>query len=290
MSITKTTLLGAHMSIAGGLENALLEAHNLECTCVQLFTHSNRQWYAKPLEQEKINRFLQTKKQYPSIKKIIAHASYLLNLGSPDADTRNKSQKALIDDLTRCQQLTIDYLVLHPGARLTNSVETCLTHIAEGLDTVLNTVGTHQTMILLENTAGQGSVVGNSFEQLAEIRNQVDPNNQKYIGFCFDTCHAFAAGYDFRTSESYQQMWHDFNKIIGMKHLKAIHMNDSKKGLACHVDRHEHIGKGQLGIEPFKLIMNDPNFVNIPKILETPKDESYTEDKENLALLKSLIK
>lgn len=278
-------LLGAHMSIAGGLHNALTAGESIDCTAIQLFTHSNRQWALKPLTAQEIERYLDCLKDSP-IQIVIAHASYLLNIGSPNIATRTRSTQALIEELERCQHLKIPYLVLHPGAALTSSPEECMQHISDQINQVLEAVPGN-SMILLENAAGQGSTVGSTFEQLAQIRKNI--HHKTRIGICFDTCHAFVAGYNFSTRKSYTEMWDQFDTIIGLEHLKVIHLNDSKKGLNSHVDRHDHIGAGKIGLEAFKLIMNDIRFSKIPKILETPKDKNLEHDIENLTTLKNLL-
>ncbi len=217
--------------------------------------------------------------------KVIAHATYLINLASPDKIIYENSIKSLAQELERCQLLHIDYLVLHPGSSVSSSKEEGLKRIILGLNTILKKE--YKTMILLETMAGQGSSLGSIFEELATIRNNSTYKDK--IGFCFDTCHVFAAGYVFSTKDSYEKMWDNFDKILGIINIKAFHINDSKKELGCKVDRHEAIGKGMMEIETFKLIMNDHRFLTIPKIIETPK-ESLKDDFENLETLKSLVK
>ena len=277
-------LLGAHMSIEGGLYKALESGNALHCTTIQLFTKSNRQWHTKPLTKEEIKLFHDTQKR-SSVKIVVAHASYLINLASPNMQTYKNSLKALSDELLRCNDLQIPYLVLHPGSAVTLSKEEGLAQIITGInDTFSNYTG--NTMLLLETMAGQGSSLGTTFQELAFIREKITHKNK--IGFCFDTCHAFAAGYDFTNKDLYKKMWQEFDTIAGIEHIKAFHINDSKKELNCHVDRHEDIGKGAIGLEAFKLIMNDDRFIDIPKILETPKD-SPEDDLRNLETLKKLI-
>lgn len=276
-------LLGSHMSIAGGVEQALYRGAALGCTAIQIFTSSNRQWNTKEFSSESIMAFKQAQTE-TNITTVIAHASYLINLGSISAEIVQKSAQALHYELIRCNQLGIRYLVLHPGSGAMPDIE-CLKQIATELSQILKKDAT-QVTILLENTAGQGSSVGYSFEHLAYLRKSIVPSER--IGICFDTCHAYAAGYDFSTPQNYQAMWDTFDSLIGLEHLRALHLNDSKKGLNSHVDRHEDIGKGCLGLEPFRLIMNDERFFDRAKILETPK-ESPEEDRMNLAVLKGLI-
>lgn len=273
------------MSISGGFEKSIDRAELIGCTCIQIFTKSNRQWYAKNLNKEEIALF-KKKLDASTIIKVVAHASYLINIGSPDKNTNQQSIDALSLELQRCQALGIPSLIIHPGAYLGSSLEACLELIAENLNTILDK-NQGETSILLENTAGQGTTVGYTFEQLATIYGHI--KQKKRIGFCFDTCHAFVAGYDFRTKKTYTNLWSHVDEIIGIKNIKAIHMNDSKKNLGSKVDRHEHIGKGQLGLEAFQLLLNDENLFDIPKILETPKDDSLSGYANNMETLRKLL-
>lgn len=287
MKITKQNpLLGAHMSIAGGVHHALLEGEKIGCTAIQLFTANNRQWSFNSIPAHEVELFLELK-QKSSIQTIMSHACYLINIGSPDATIIEKSARALAAELARCQQLEIPYAVVHPGAYTTSDPESCMQRIAQNIDSILEKMG-DACHILLENSAGQGSNVGYTFEQLAYIHSHI--HHKKWVGICLDSCHAFAAGYSFATKEQYQAMWKEFDDRIGLQNLKALHINDSKKGLGSRVDRHEHIGQGAVGLEAFSLIMNDDRFVDIPKILETPKEKELIEDIRNIAVLKSLIK
>lgn len=287
MNVTKKNqLLGAHMSIAGGVKNAILAGESIGCTALQLFTANNRQWNFNLICDEDAREFRECK-AHSSIKFFMSHACYLINIGSPDKQIAAKSIKALIAELRRCEQLEIPYATFHPGACTTSTETSCIERIAGNLDEVLEATSETQCMLLLENTAGQGSNVGYTFEQLATIRSLA--HHKRRLGVCFDTCHAFAAGYDFTTKEGYKAMWHSFDTIIGLEHLKALHMNDSKKGLDSRVDRHEHIGQGAIGNDAFSFIMNDPALLNIPKILETPKDADLQEDVMNMKTLRSLV-
>jgi len=283
-TIQPTLLLGAHLSVAGGLEQALLTAEHLGCTCVQIFTHSNRQWHVNPLTTEEIQRFVAIKKQLPDMH-VVVHASYLINLASPKANVRQLSRTTLIHELNRCAQLGLTTLVLHPGSRLTSSEEEGMTHLIDGLNHSLEH-SPETVSILLENMAGQGSSLGHTFEQLAFIRNQA--LHKKRLGICFDTCHAFAAGYDLTTSQSTKQVMQDFDRIIGLQHLQVIHMNDSKNKQGSLVDRHAHIGQGSISLEAFAFFMNDAEFFHVPKILETPK-EDLQDDIKNMTALKKLL-
>jgi deoxyribonuclease IV len=280
-------LLGAHMSISGGMEKAIISGASIGCSTIQIFTKSNRQWNAKELSTEEIELFKDTAKAL-NIGPIIAHATYLINIASADPKVSNASTSALAMELARCQSLDIPYLVLHPGSCGKGTPEEGLERISHHLDAIFEkTPG--NTMILLETMAGQGTALCWNFEQIAQVIKKTD--HKKRLGVCFDTCHAFVAGYDFKDKDSYEQMWQEFDKHIGLERLKAIHINDSKKGLGSRVDRHEHIGKGALGLESFRLLFNDSRFFDIPKILETPKvtEEPFTEDKMNMATIHSLL-
>jgi len=278
-------LLGAHMSIAGGLEKAIERGDSIGCTAIQLFTKSNRQWHAKKITDEECELFKKTWKDAQHIQDIVAHCSYLINIGAMSKEVEKKSVKSLVLELDRCERLGIPYLVLHPGSYTGGEEGLCLEQIAANINITLEEVS-GKSEILIETMAGQGKTVGYSFEQIAAIRKMV--HNKHRVGVCVDTCHIFAAGYEFSTPSSYKNMWQQFDKVIGMRHLKAIHMNDSEKGLGSRVDRHADIGKGKIGLEPFRLIMNDPALYDIPKILETPKKE-LADDVRNLKVLEELM-
>lgn len=282
-TIQREPLIGAHLSISQGLDDIFRQADEIGCTTVQLFTKSNQQWHAKPLDTDQVALFKKAHAEHDHMP-IVAHASYLINIGSADPALEKKSRDALAVELERCEALGIQYLVLHPGAHRNTSVEDCLKRIAHNLLAVLKQVP-GSTIILLETMAGQGSTVGSTFEELGTILRLT--NNYERIGVCLDTCHVFAAGYDFTTPEGYAALWHAFSKHIGKKHLKVIHMNDSVKPCGSHTDRHCDIGKGEIGLEGFKLIMQDTTLEKIPKILETPK-ESLDDDARNLMILKRL--
>lgn len=283
----KQVLIGAHMSISGGMENAITAGESIDCTCIQIFTHSNRQWQVKSIKKEEAQKFKELQKK-SNIRTVVVHASYLINIGSPNKETLEKSKRALLMELEHCEQLDIPYLIMHPGAATGSSEEDCLNQISEQLSEILEISENKKTIILLENTAGQGSNVGYKFEHLAQIINK--NKHKKRLGICFDTCHAFTSGYDFRTEEEYKSMWKDFDKTIGFENLKVIHMNDSKSKLGSSIDRHENIGEGQLGLEAFRLIMNDEKLLDIPKILETPKGDNWQkDDKKNLDALIGLL-
>ena len=269
------------MSIAGGVHKAVLRGAEIGCTAVQVFTKSNRQWsYDTDFSEETKTAFAETLKN-TNISGTVSHAAYLINIGSPKKETEDKSVKALAAELQRCGNLGIPYVVLHPGSHLDGDKETCLQQIARNIDAVMQDAPDN-VWLLLETMAGQGSSVGSTFTELASIYDKL--KTTRNIGYCFDTCHAFAAGYTFNTQESYTNMWNQFDTYLDLNRLKAIHLNDSKKAAGSCVDRHEHIGHGEMGIEPFRLLMNDTRFFGIPKILETPKD-SPEDDIRNLQAL-----
>jgi deoxyribonuclease-4 len=276
-------LFGAHMSISGGIHLALERGESIGCTAIQIFTKSNRQWHAKSLSKDEIITFKDAWKQ-SSIQSIITHATYLINIGSPNKEIEKKSVEALSMELDRSASLGIPYLVLHPGSHSKTDEKSCIQQISSNLNKVLKK--NPDITILLETMAGQGTSIGHKFEQLAEIIKQSD--FKKQLGICFDTCHAFSAGYDFGTEKSYKTMWEQFDKIIGLKKLKAMHINDSKKEIGSCIDRHTDIGKGKIGLKAFELLFNDPRFFDIPKILETPKDD-LTDDKRNLETIIGLL-
>jgi deoxyribonuclease IV len=276
-------LFGGHMSIAGEIEQAITRGESIGCSAIQIFTKSNRQWAAKPLTQSAIDAFKETWKN-SSVRSIIAHASYLINIGSVNKELEHKSLQALTAEFQRCADLTIPYLVLHPGSYTTDTPEECMARISKNIDIVLEKIS-HGTL-LLEIMAGQGSQIGSSFEQIAQIIDQTKHKNR--VGVCFDTCHAFAAGYDFTTPSRYHALWKHFDATIGIHKLKAIHCNDSQKELGSHVDRHTDIGKGKIGLKAFELLCNDPVFFDIPKVLETPRTE-LTDYRKNMDIIEGLL-
>ncbi len=278
-------LLGVHVSVAGGLFNAIKIAQELDCTAVQIFTHSNRQWEFKLPTHEAAKEFIEAQND-SSVKTVVVHASYLMNPASPQEESRKKAVRMLKMELQACALLKIPYLVLHPGSRLDSDLKTALKNSADTINQALETAG--NSKILLENMAGQGSVIGSKLEELQEIYHHIEQKER--VAFCFDTCHGFAAGYNFTTQEDYATFWKRFDILLDIKKLHVIHVNDSLKPFDSHVDRHTDIGKGKIGTDAFRLIMNDERFKNVAKILETPKGLGLQEDKENLSLLLSLIK
>lgn len=278
-------LLGAHMSIVGGLEQAIIRGNSIGCTAIQIFTKSNRQWHAKEITTDDALLF-QTTFKNSGIKYIAAHASYLINIGAPNHEINHKSLKSLITELQRCELLQIPYLILHPGNGLGTPEAECLKLIAQNINIALSD-SPSKTILLLENTAGQGHNTGFKFEQLADIIAQV--KDQSRIGVCLDTCHAYAAGYDLSTTEGYEKTWAEFRKHLGYRLLKFIHVNDSKQALDSRVDRHEHIGAGKIGKLGFKLLFNDAHLFDVPKVLETPQTQKLVDDVNNMQIIVNLL-
>jgi deoxyribonuclease-4 len=279
-------LLGAHMSIAGGLHLAFDRLREVEGQALQLFTKNERQWASPALSEESAVRFKQAWKASGHLP-VAAHDTYLINLAAPDAGILEKSVSAFADELQRAERLGIAYLIMHPGSHVGSGVEAGLERFAANLDRALAKSGTSQVSVLIETTAGQGSSLGSTFEEIAAILTS--SRFEGRLGVCFDTCHAFAAGYDIRTEASYQETFSRFDDLVGLDRLKFFHLNDSKKGLGSRVDRHEHIGKGALGLAGFRLLLNDPRFRHHPMVLETPKGKDLREDKENLNVLRFLL-
>ncbi len=278
-------LLGAHTSISGGIDKAIERAEKLNFTAIQIFTKNNNRWSAKPLSEQEIKVF-KSKIHNSKIKFIVTHDSYLINLCSSDKEILKKSRNAFYDELVRCEQLGIPFLNFNPGYNTGRGEKDGLKIIAESLNIAHDKTNDFNVSSMLEITAGSGTTLGYKFEQIAEIIANVE--NKKRMSVCIDTAHLFAAGYDFRTRETYYKTLSDFNEIIGLDRLKCFHMNDSKRELGSRVDRHEHIGNGFIGLEGFFNIMNDPKLYSIPKILETPKGKDQLEDLENIEVLKSL--
>lgn len=277
-------LLGAHVSISGGIEKSIRRGLDIGCESIQIFSKNQRQWAVPPLPKKTIDSFLQERRR-SSIRQVVIHDSYLINLANPDPAVLKKSREVFIDEMQRADQLEIPYLVFHPGAYLDSSVGEGVRNIADSLNFALDKKPGGQVELLMETTSGQGSHLGYRFEQLADILYKIEKKQR--VGICFDTAHAFTAGYDLRNETSYKKTFNAFNKCIGLDKLKVFHLNDSKKDLGTHLDRHENIGKGYLGLEPFKLLVNDPRFRQHPMILETPGGDIYF--RENLILLRSLI-
>lgn len=278
--------LGAHMSIAGGIFNAPGLGQKATCDVIQLFTKSSNQWKAKTLTEEDIQKFFAIQKE-TGVKAICAHDSYLINLASPDETLHQKSYDAFKIELERCHLLQIPYLVMHPGSHVGSGETAGLKKIAESFNRLFDELPDNKTIVCQETTAGQGTNLGYKFEQLASVVDMVE--DKKRMAVCLDTCHIFAAGYPIQDEKDYKKTMKEFNQILGLKNLKVIHINDSKKPFASRVDRHEHIGEGYLGLEPFRHIMNDNRLKKVSKILETPKGDDLKEDIKNLKKLRSLI-
>ena len=272
--------IGAHVSASGGVENAPINAVGIGADAFALFTKNQRQWVAKALTVDSINLFKgRVKESGLDTRYILPHDSYLINLGHPDPEAIAKSRDAFIDEMKRCEQLGLQLLNFHPGSHLNKiTVEECLDRVAESINIALGQ--TSGVTAVIENTAGQGSNIGNRFEHLRYIIDRVDDKSR--VGVCIDTCHAFAAGY--ALADHYDETFNEFDNIVGFSYLRAFHLNDSKKPLGSRVDRHESIGKGCIGIDFFKRLMADPRFDNMPLILETPDESSWPEE---IALLRS---
>ena len=279
-------LLGAHMSAAGGVSKAFERARSIGINTMQIFTKNQNRWRQKPIPPQEIERWFELQAE-TGISPVVSHAAYLINLGSPNDALWEKSADAFADELTRAEQLGILGVVLHPGAHVGSGKEAGIARVIAGLDRAHAATPGYKTLTLLEITAGQGSNLGYRFEQLRAMLEGV--KEPERVAFCFDTCHAFAAGYDFRTPETYAATMAEFDRLLGLDRLRCFHFNDSKKGLGSRVDRHEHIGAGLLGLAPFGFILNDPRFVGVPKILETPKSADMHEDLENLKVLRGLV-
>jgi deoxyribonuclease IV len=260
-------LIGAHTSAQGGAHNAILEGREIGATTVQFFTSNQKRWEGKSIDDEEVTLFKEAI-QATGIKKVMSHDSYLINLGSSDSESLRKSRKAFKEELIRCQKLDLAFLNFHPGAALDTPAEECLERIAVSLEQMEDLVDKGSTRLLLEATAGQGSSVGWRFEHLAYL---VDRLHKKIrIGVCLDTCHIFVAGYDIRTKKAWDGTLEEFDKIVGLKHLYAFHLNDSVKPFGSRKDRHAPLGKGEIGLECFKVMMTHPLMREIPKYLETP--------------------
>lgn len=270
--------IGAHVSASGGVENAPANAHEIGANAFALFTKNQRQWAAKPLEEENIRLFKENCEKYGfKGNEILPHDSYLINLGHPEEEGLEKSRNAFIDEMQRCEQLGLKLLNFHPGSHLNKiSVEDCLTRIAESINIALDR--TQGITAVIENTAGQGSNLGNEFWHLAYIIDKVEDKSR--VGVCLDTCHTFTAGYDIK--DSYEKVFNEFDGVVGFHYLRGMHLNDSKKELGTRVDRHDSLGKGFLGIDFFKRLMKDERFDNIPLVLETIDETLWKEEIEML--------
>ncbi len=268
--------VGAHVSASGGVFNAVTNAVAIGAKAFALFTKNQRQWNAKPLDAETIDKFKKALAESGILPRhILPHDSYLINLGHPEDEAREKSMEAFLDEVQRCELLGLDRLNFHPGSHLKKiSEEACLSKIAEAMNFTLDK--TSGVSLVLENTAGQGSNLGWRFEHLAQIIDKIEDKSR--VGVCIDTCHMFTAGYDIRTKEAYDRTWAEFEKVVGFKYLMGMHINDSKPDLGSHVDRHHSLGQGKIGLDAFKFIMNDDRMNNIPLILETIDETLWSEE------------
>ncbi len=276
-------LFGAHMSIAGGYEKALLAAQAHGCGTVQLFTKSSNQWRAKELTDAEVRTFRRTLRK-SGLRRPLAHDSYLINLASPDAELYRKSIEAFVVEVQRAEALGLRYLVTHPGSPTDGDEQAGLARVAQALDEVHTRCPGYRVQVLLETTAGQGNSLGHRFEHLARILELVAEPGR--LGVCLDTCHVFAAGYPLAPEAEYRATMAEFDRLIGLKRLRAFHVNDSLKPQGSRVDRHAHIGQGCLGLEPFRLLVNDRRFRDRPMVLETPKENDM--DAVNLKTLRDL--
>jgi deoxyribonuclease-4 len=283
----KRLLIGAHMSISGGVFNAILSGEELGCTTIQIFTKNNNQWKAKELTPAEVDKFVQHQMR-TKISPIVGHNGYLINLASPKDDIYALSKKSMLVELQRAEKLRLPYLVMHPGSHLGTGEKEGIKKIAGTINWLHQKTKGYKVKICLETTAGQGNTLGYRFEQLAQIIELVKEDQR--VAVCYDTCHTFAAGYDIRTQKAYQDTFKEFDKVIGLSRLKVIHLNDAVKDLGSRVDRHAHIGKGKIGLEGFALLMNDKRWERVSKILETPKEAGTAKDIKNLGVLRSLVK
>ncbi len=278
--------LGAHVSTAGGVSQALVRGQSIGCEAMQVFTRNNNQWAGKPLSSTEIERW-RSLVQETGIQPVISHASYLINLASPNPDLWQRSIATFVDELERAETLGLLGVVIHPGSHMGEGEVWGLQRIAHALDACFAATAGYATLVLLETTAGAGQHLGHRFEHLAAIRSRCCQPER--VAVCFDTCHVLAAGYDFRTDEGYRATLAEFDHQVGLHLLRCFHLNDSKHDLGSHKDRHTHIGEGYVGDDGFRRILNDPRFVETAMVLETPKSDDLHEDVENLARLRSLI-
>lgn len=278
-------LVGAHMSAAGGLPKAVERAVAAGCRTLQVFTKNSNQWAGKLQDPDDTAAFRKAAKE-AGIAPLVSHSAYLINLASPDGAIRDRSLTALVDEILRCDAAGIPYLVLHPGSHGGDGEKTGLDRIARGLDAAATQTSGVKTTILLETAAGQGASLGHTFAQLAEMRRRA--SSKAHLAYCLDTCHVWAAGYDIVTRNGWRAMLEEADRTIGLRRILVIHANDSKKERGCRVDRHERIGLGAIGEKGFANLMTEPAFANVPKILETPKDEAGEYDRRGLAALRRL--
>jgi deoxyribonuclease-4 len=276
------------MSIAGGVDKALLRGNQIGCDTIQIFTKNNNQWRAKALTDREIKTY-QEHRATTGIWPVVGHDGYLINVASPRRDLYRKSLEALRIEVERAAALQIPYLVMHPGAHVGAGEEEGIKRVVNALDLILERTGGSPVVICLETTAGQGSSLGYRFEHLATIREGV--TERERIGICIDTCHIFAAGYEIRSRKAYERTMRQLDAVVGLRHVKCVHLNDSQRPLGSRVDRHAHIGRGHIGLGGFRLLLNDPHLRHVPMILETPKgNDPAAADRRNLAVLRSLVR
>lgn len=278
--------IGAHMSITGGFHKAVERLLSVGGEALQIFCKNQRQWSASPLQLEEVKRFRHSW-QSSGRMPVAVHAGYLINLASPDKALAMKSVKSFVDELERTATLGIPYMIIHPGSHRGSGLRQGIRRFARNLDRSLNETRARPMWILLETTAGQGTNLGSTFEELAEIMEK--SRYSHCIGVCIDTAHIFAAGYDIRTSESFGKVLERFDKLAGLDRIKFFHLNDSIGGLGSHKDRHTHIGQGAIGIEAFRFLVNNPRFSHVPMVIETPKEKGLEMDRRNITVLKNLI-
>lgn len=283
----RSILLGAHMSIAGGVHTAVERGISIGCTTMQMFVKNNNQWRGKELTDEDVSTYKKLL-QESSIGPVVVHDTYLINLCATDKQILRKSRATLKDELNRCELLGVEYLNFHPGSHIGAGEKEGIKRIAESLNTIHDQTRGYGVRSVLETTAGQGTAIGYRFEQLREIIDLVD--DAERMAVCVDTCHVFAAGYDIATERGYEKTFEEFDAVIGLGRLAAFHVNDSKREFGSRVDRHEHIGKGTIGKTGFRLLMNDDRFRTVPKILETPKGPEMKEDVKNMRVLRSMVR
>ncbi len=278
--------LGAHMSISGGIHLAPARGRAAGCSVIQVFTQNANQWRGK-MPSDADAALFREKRAECELADVVSHDIYLVNLAAAPGDVRDKSLVAFREEMERCSRLGIDKIVMHPGSHVGAGEETGLSRIIEAFDQLFTALPEFNGKVLLENTAGQGTNLGYSFSQLQTIIE--GSSFPERFGVCLDTCHAVAAGYDLLTPEGYAATFAEFDRLVGIGRLACFHLNDSKKGLGSHVDRHEHIGQGELGLEPFRMLLNDSRFKSVPKVLETPKGDNDEMDAVNLKILRGLI-